>query len=105
MTLQCERIKYIGIRAKFVVNGFIREIELEILSIQTFDKISFQHIQTGSDNNTITKNGDDYDCNNTSYGKDWIDSVGDDIYVFSIRINFTQDGGNIGVGFVTNSHQ
>ena len=79
--MQHERIKDIGMKANFVVNGFIREIELELLSIhdndafyttpelvtftcllfygatETFDKISSQHVQTGLDNNAITKNG------------------------------------------------
>ena len=30
--------------------------------------------------------------------------MSDDIYVFSIKIDCTKDGGDIGVGFVTNTH-
>ena len=129
IALQYERIKHIGIKPKFVVNGFIREIELELLSIhgndafytipelvtftcllfyvatETFDKISSQHILTGLDNNTITKNGKEHNWDNAAYGKDWIDSMSDDIYVFSIKMNcVTKGGGDTGVGFVTNNH-
>ena len=51
-----------------------------------------------------TKNAKDFEWNNTAYDKDWIASMSDDIYLFSIKINVTKDASDIGVGFVTNNH-
>ena len=128
MDLSADRVKRIDDRHKYLIYGFMRTIESTISAIyendpyyttpelviftcllfyymhETFDKIASEHIQSGIDNNTITKKGKNACWENTSYGIDWIDSMSNDIYVFSITIHCLKFSYNVGVGFVTNNH-
>ena len=53
----------------------------------------------------ITKNQEWRNFENASFGKDWIDSMSDDIYIFYIKVHYLKDGDHIGVGFVANYHK
>ena len=127
MSLNFERVKHMNEQTKYVVFGYIRKSEQELLSIhdddtvyiipelvtmtcllfycfpQIFEQYSDKLHLSGWDNNTITKHGEK-SWNNVAYGKELIDSLCDKVFSWELKINKFDGPGAIAIGIVSNEH-